>query len=84
MKINNDDDDDDHDHDDDDDRYFFAQWLTDKRSLVLFPAGTIVRDSHYRKICDTLQAGFQPALNHSSGFGCPYGLATIFSRLNRF
>ena len=27
----------------------FAKWLTDERRLVLFPAGTTVKDSHYRK-----------------------------------
>ena len=27
----------------------FVVWLTDKRCLVLFPAGTIARDSHHRE-----------------------------------
>ena len=27
----------------------FVVWLTDKRRLVLFPAGTIARDSHHRE-----------------------------------
>ena len=26
---------------------FFVVWLTDERSLALFPAGTIVRDPHH-------------------------------------
>ena len=34
---------------DDDDDEFFAVWLTDKRRLALFPAGTIVRDPNHRK-----------------------------------
>ena len=25
------------------------EWLTDERPLALFPAGTIVRDPHYRE-----------------------------------
>ena len=33
----------------DDDELFFVVWLTDERRLALFPAGTIVRDSHYRE-----------------------------------
>ena len=27
----------------------FVVWLTDERCLDLFPAGTIVRDPHYRE-----------------------------------
>ena len=27
----------------------FVVWLTDKRRLALFPAGTIVRDPHHRE-----------------------------------
>ena len=27
----------------------FVIWLTDERRLALFPAGTIVRDSHHRE-----------------------------------
>ena len=27
----------------------FAEWLTDARRLVLFPAGTIARNTHHRK-----------------------------------
>ena len=27
----------------------FVVWLTDKRHLSLFPAGTIVRDPHHRE-----------------------------------
>ena len=34
----------------------FAEWLTDKRHLALFPAGTIARDPHHH-----------PAQNLSSG-----------------
>ena len=37
-----DDDGDDDDDDDDDEFFFFVLWLTDKRRLALFPAGTIV------------------------------------------
>ena len=32
---------------DDDDELFFVVWLTDERRLALFPAGTIVRDTHH-------------------------------------
>ena len=34
---------------DDDDNVLFLECLTDKSRLALFPAGTIVRDSHKRK-----------------------------------
>ena len=34
---------------DDEERIVFAEWLTDERHLALFPAGTIIRDSHHRK-----------------------------------
>ena len=34
---------------DDDDDEFFAVWLTDKRGLALFPAGSIVRDPNHHK-----------------------------------
>ena len=27
----------------------FVEWLIDKRRLILFPAGTIVRESHHSK-----------------------------------
>ena len=27
----------------------FVVWLTDEKRLALFPAGTIVRDPHYRE-----------------------------------
>ena len=40
---------DDDDDDDDDNEFFFVVWLTDERRLALFPAETIVRDSHHRK-----------------------------------
>ena len=36
------------DNDDDDNDFFFVVWLTDEKHLVLFPAGTIVRDPHHR------------------------------------
>ena len=39
--------DDDDDDDDDDDEFFWWCLLTDKRRLVLFPVGTIARDSHH-------------------------------------
>ena len=42
-----DDDNDDDDDDDDDDEFFV--WLTDKRRLVLFPGGTIVRNLHHHE-----------------------------------
>ena len=32
------------------------------------PAGTIVRDPHHHKCPDTLQTGFKPMQNLSSGF----------------
>ena len=32
---------------DDDNELSFMVWLTSERGLVLFPAGTIVRDPHY-------------------------------------
>ena len=44
----------------------FVVWLTDKRRLFLFPAGTIVRDPHHRE-SPTRWAGFEPAQNLSSG-----------------
>ena len=40
---------DDDDDDDDDDEIVFVVWLADKRRLELFPAGTIVSDSHHRE-----------------------------------
>ena len=33
----------------DDDELFFVEWLTNERRLASFPAGTIVRDPHYRE-----------------------------------
>ena len=36
-------------NDDDDDDEFFPVWLTNKRRLALFPAGTIVRDPNHRE-----------------------------------
>ena len=39
----------DDDDDDDDDEIVFVVWLADKRRLALFPAGTIVSDSHHRE-----------------------------------
>ena len=33
--------------DDDDDELFFVVWLTDKRRLALYPAGTIPKDLHH-------------------------------------
>ena len=39
----------DDDDDDDDDDELFVVWLTDKRRLALFPAGTIIRDLHHRE-----------------------------------
>ena len=44
---NNDDDDDDDDDYDEDDELFFKKWLTNGRCLLLFPVGTIARDSYY-------------------------------------
>ena len=57
------------DDDNDDDEWWwivFVVWLTDERRLALFPAGTIVRDPHYRA-CPTLRAGFESAQNLSLG-----------------
>ena len=34
---------------DDDDELFLCYGLTDERHLVLFPAGTIVRNPHHRE-----------------------------------
>ena len=34
---------------DDDELNFFVVWLTEKRRLALFIAGTIVRDPHHRE-----------------------------------
>ena len=33
----------------DDDELFFVEWFTNERRLASFPAGTIVRDPHYRE-----------------------------------
>ena len=49
-------------------RIAFVLWLTnEERCLVLFPAGTIVRDPHHFESL-TMQAGFEPVQNLSSGF----------------
>ena len=42
-------------------------WLTDKRCLALFPAGTIIRDPHHHESPNMLRAGLEPAQNLSSG-----------------
>ena len=44
----------------------FVVWLNSERPLVLFPAGTIVRDPHHCE-SDMPQAGFEPAQNLTSG-----------------
>ena len=35
------------DEDDNDDEIFFVVWLTNKKRLAFFPAGTTVRDPHH-------------------------------------
>ena len=52
----------------DDDDEFFVVWLTNQRCLNLFLAGTIIRDPHHRESPTLPQAGFELALNLSSGF----------------
>ena len=47
----------------------FVVRLTDERRLVLFPAGTIVRDLHHLSpTSNTPRAGIEPAQSLSSGF----------------
>ena len=46
----------------------FAKWLHGERRLSLFPAGTIVKNSHHTQISDTQRARFEPMQNLSSGF----------------
>ena len=53
--------------DDNDDELFFVVWLTDKRHLALSSADHSQRSSPSR-IFYMPQAGFEPALNLSSGF----------------
>ena len=43
-------------------------WLTNERHLVLFPAGTIVRDPHHRKSPTRRKQDLKNAQNRSSGF----------------
>ena len=43
-------------------------WLTNERHLVLFPAGTIVRDPHHRKSPTRHKQDLKNAQNRSSGF----------------
>ena len=35
----------------------FAEWLTDKRHLALFPTGTMVRDPHHRESSTLTEQG---------------------------
>ena len=61
----------------------FVVWLTNERRLVLFPAGTIVRDPHHRE-SPTRRAGFEPAQNLSSGlveWSCAVVITTTPRRL---
>ena len=45
----------------------FCGWLTNKRSLILFAARTIVRDPHYQEY-DISWPGFELVQNLNSGF----------------
>ena len=50
----------------DDDDYSVA-WLTDERGLALFPAGTILRDSHHRESPTCHEQNLNLRKNLSSG-----------------
>ena len=61
----------------------FVVWLTDEMRLALFPARTIVRDSHHRE-SPTRRAGFKLAQNLSSGlveWSCAVVITTTPRRL---
>ena len=46
----------------------FMVWFTDERHLILFPAGTIVRDPHHRKFPTSHEQGLIELVeNLSSG-----------------
>ena len=38
-------------------------WLTNQRHLALFPAGTVVIDTHYRESLTCQEQDFEPAQN---------------------
>ena len=62
--------------------WFFLIWLTDKRCLALFHAGTIVRDPHHRESATHREQDLNLCRNRSSDFA-EWSCAVVITIISR-